>query len=520
MVVGHAKAELSERPVAVEEEKNQPALPRISPPNVTVLDGIVDPAEYVIGPGDQFTIVFTGKIVDRYTLNVTPEGILLVPEFGPINVADLTLADAKRRILSALGSRYMNVSISVFLTELRLVKVAVTGEVQNQGIYTLSAGDRVSEAIRMAGGILEGASQRNIRLFREDDIIHVDLMKYFRAGEREANPYVSEGDIVVVPSGENRINRIGLYGAVRSPGRFEYSPSDRLSGLLKLAYGLSTSADSSSVEIVRFDDDHVSTKTIIVNLPLGSVWADSVAKIKLFPDDQVYFRSIPGFHKVAQVTIAGEVLYPGVYSIIEDSTRLSEIIKQAGGLTENASLSEAQMDRIGFESLGDEAFERKLKLSADKLDDVEREILEHQLAERPGRVSVDFRKLLIEKDNSYDITLKAGDRIYFPRLSHTVHVIGKVLRPGLVEFLPGRDTKYYIKQAGGPGWKANTGKVRIVKAVSGAIVKPSKRVSIEIGDAVIVPERTDRDWWKTIRDVGMFLANLATVYVVVDRALE
>jgi protein involved in polysaccharide export with SLBB domain len=508
--------ELSESDVTTVE----PLLTQSVSPGTIVLDQIVDPEEYVTGPGDQLTIVFTGKLVKRYTLDVTPEGVLLVPEFGPITIAHIPLAAAKSKILSALQSRYRDVSISVFLTRLRFVKVTVSGEVENPGVIILSAGDRISEAIRSAGGILPGASTRNITLIRGDRRSVADLLKYFRTGSKTANPYVNEGDIIVVPSSEIRIDRIGIFGAVKSPGSFEYSPDDRLSDLLMLAYGLTTDVDSFSCKIVRFEDDNASKRTIEVDLPAGSAWIDSVKTIELFPDDRVYFLKIPSFHETAQVTVIGEVLYPGSYPIVEDSTRITDVIRVAGGLTENASLSEASMDRAGFESLPESEIEKQLQISADELGDVEKEYLKFRTTDHPGRVSIDFWKLLIENDRSYDVTLKDGDRILIPKLSRTVSVVGKVLRPGLIEFSYGKDAEYYIGLAGGFGWKANKGKVKIIKAASGAIVKPSKKLPIEVGDAVVVPEKIPINWWSVIKDVGAFLADIATVYIVIDQVIK
>jgi len=488
--------------------------------DATALDGVIDPEAYIVGPGDLFTIVFTGKMLNKYDVEVAPEGVLLVPEYGAVGVAELTLSAAKARLLSALRSRYTDVAVSVYLTKVRNVKVSVSGEVLSPGIYVLSAGDRVSEAIRRAGESLPTASDRNIMLIRNGRTINVDLMKYRRAASGSSNPYLSQGDVIVVPALERYINRVGIFGGVRSQGTFEYCDGDNLADLLMLAYGLTTDADSSSCEIVRFESDRKTTKTIEVLLPMGGNWLDSAKATQLMPDDRVYFRSHPDYHKSAQVQLLGEVRYPGYYPIIEDSSMLSDLVARAGGLTELASLSEASMDRVGFESLEEGDLERQLKLSANELDIVEKEYLSYESADRPGRVSVDFWRLFVARDSTFDIRLKDGDRIQIPRLSRTVRVIGKVLRPGLVEFEPGRDAKYYITKAGGYGWKADKGKVTIVKSASGVIAEPSKEIPIEEGDAVVVPEKLDRDWWKLVKDVGAFLADLATVYIVIDQVTD
>ncbi len=498
---------------ALEEDRQEPV-------ETSALDRVVEPEKYIVGPGDKITIVFTGKFVKRYSLTITPEGYLLIPEFGPVNIAKMSLSDAKQRLLEALKTRYRDGSISVLLTGVRKVKVSVSGEVENSGIYTVSAGDRVSEAIRRAGETSRFASQRNIRVIRDGEVLRADLLSFFRVGTGELNPYVQEGDAIVVPTLEESVYRVGIYGAVRSAGSFEYSDTDHLSDLIMLGYGLKFDADSSYCELVRFEPDHVNTRTIRINLPSDDTWDDSVANIKLMPDDRVYFRSKPAFHYAAQVEIRGEVVHPGFYPIVEDYTKLSEVIERAGGFTEDASLVEASMDRVGFESLEDTDLERHLKLSANELNDVEREFLKYESADRPGRVSVDFANLFVRGDATYDVTLKDGDEVFVPKVSNTVRVIGNVLKPGLIEYIKGADYSYYIERSGGYGWRANAGKVRIVKSISGAIVEPGSDAAIEVGDAIVVPEEQDFDWWAFIKDAGVFLANLATVYIVIDQVIE
>jgi len=495
--------------------KNRP----LSSVNSSALDGSVNPDRYVVGPGDELTIVFSGKIVNRHLLTVTPEGSLLVPEFGAIKVSSMSLSDAKDEVITALRSRYRNVPISVFLTGVRRIKVSVAGEVEFPGIYELSAADRVSDAISMTGEPVQDASRRNIRLIRSDSVHVVDLMGHLRAGRRDMNPYLIEGDVIVVPETDVDLYRVGIYGAVQSPDEFEYSPYDNLGAILMLAYGLSSDADSSRCEIVRFRND-LTTYTMNVSLPTGASWLDSLRAIKLMPDDRVYFRKKPFYHRTAQVRLLGEVVYPGWYPIIEDTTRLSDIIAKAGGFTLEASLVEATMDRRGFDAIKDSDLEKRLKLSANELNDVEMQYLKYQSADRPGRVSIDLNRLFVNADSTHDLTLKDGDVITVPKMSNTVRVIGNVLRPGLIEYASGMDYKFYIDKSGGFGWKANKRKVRIVKSSSGAIVNPSRKIPIEVGDAIVVPEKLDTDWWGIVKDVGLFLANLATVYIVVDQILE
>ncbi len=484
------------------------------------LDRIVEADEYIVGPGDEITIVLSDRLVSSYSLKVTPEGMILIPETGPLRIAGETLAAARNAMLTALQNRYKNVQISLFLTKLRRIKVTVSGEVEHSGTYVLSAGDRVSEAVNAAGGLRSGASVRNLLTIRDSISLRADLLKYQRTGARSANPYLLEGDVIVVPTAEPMVNRLSIYGAVRSGGSYEYAPGDRLIDLIGIAYGLNTDADSASCELVRFNRDRVTSYSIQIDIPAGNMWEDSLSRVALLPDDRVFFRALPKYHRVAHVTVAGEVIFPGVYPIVEDSTRVSDAIEKAGGLTDKASLPEAWMDRIGYESPDDADVERRIRLSERRQNDIEAEYLKFLAMGHSGRVSIDFKRLIEDKEGSHDITLKDGDVITIPRLSQTVRVIGRVARPGLVEYTQGASLNYYILQAGGFGWKASKGRVHLIKGTSGAIVRPSDKNPIEVGDAIVVPEKTDRNWWGTIKDVGTFLASLATVYIVIDQAVK
>ena len=492
-----------------------PAKPEPTP----VLEKSIDPAEYLLGAGDELSIDIWGQINVHHVLTVTPEGNLLVPGVGRIQVGEMCLSDAKEVIRKEILRSFRNAEVTITLLNLRMVKVTVAGSVESPGIYAVSAYTRVSEVITEAGGFLENSSHRNIVLTRPDDSnVAVDILRVERLGDRRRDPHVFGGDVIFVPTREENINQVGIYGAVKEGGRFEYAPHDSLLDLISLAYGLTLDVDLLQGELVRFTADDLTTTRIPIDLRNLVSGSDFRENIPLMPDDRVFIRIIPRFHKKDQVTVRGEVYYPGVYHVEEDRTTLSQIIAKAGGVTPNASLAEAEM--IRSYNVVDPEFERLKNIPVADMTESEYEYFRLRSRENPGRVACDFEKLLAEGLKEFDVALKSGDLIDIPPKSMVVNVSGSVVNPGLIPYEPGMDHKYYISRAGGFSWKARQSKIMIIKGQTGERIKPSKRRKLDPGDTILVPEKPERDYWKFFKDTMLVLGNVATIYLVIQQATE
>ncbi len=486
---------------------------------VPALEKSIDPAEYVLGGGDELSIDIWGETNIHQTLMVTPEGGLLIPGVGRIQVAGENLADAKNVIQNAILQSYKSVPVTVSLIKLKKVKVVVAGRVRSAGIYSVFANTRVSEVVDTAGFIPDSSSLRNIVNTHPDgSITIIDVFKFVRTGDRRRNPYVLGGDVIFVPEREERANTVGIYGAVKSGGEFEYAAQDSLLDLINLAYGLTMDVDLLRGELVRFNPDHLTTTTIPIDLQGLMVEHGSRKNLPLLPDDRVFIRTVPKFHKRDQVYIKGEVLYPGVYQIEEDTTKLSEVIAKAGGFTPFASLSEAEMIRTY--NVTDPEFERLKKIPVADMTATEYNYYKLRSREKPGRVACNFEKLFVSKLKDYDLTLKNGDIINIPPRSMVVNVSGSVINPGLIPYAPDENYKYYIDHAGGYSWKARENNVMIIKGQTGERMKPSPGRKIDPGDTILIPEKPERDYWKFFKDTMLVLGNIATVYLVIQQATK
>ena len=121
--------------------------------NVPVLEGPVDPEKYYVGPSDVLSVNIWISPPLNFSLTVTPEGTLIIPTVGEVRVTDLTLREAKKRIIDEIKKKYLTGSPSVTLINPRPITVTVTGAIRYPGKYSLNATDRVDKAIAMADKI-------------------------------------------------------------------------------------------------------------------------------------------------------------------------------------------------------------------------------------------------------------------------------------------------------------------------------------------------------------------------------
>lgn len=520
------------------------------------IEAPVDEDSYRVGPGDLFSIVIGGRIEEEQQVMVTPEGLLVLPAAGHVNVAGLTLREVKKIIKEALASKFLSTDVSVSLIQLRTFRVTVSGSVYYPGLVSVNAMNRVSDAVLLAGGVIlppsilpevedpriqipgsrkpktedkltedelkkleqQTASKRNIVVRRRDgSALRADLLMYESAGVLDANPYLLDGDVIVVEPAQKEVAEISIFGAVKMPGVFEFVPGDRVQDLLLLARGFRLDADSLKLSLVRFNADGRTAK----NLEMSVDWSDvasgsSFLETRLQSDDRLFVRVVPNFHRKRTVEIKGEVMFPGEYPLLKSPTFLTEIVEMAGGFTKQAMLNGAYIQRQSMKDLEDREFARLDLMLVNEMDKREKAYYRGRSRELAGLVSTDFTGLFTQGKKELDVVLKDQDMVMIPAIEQTVNVIGQVKNPGLVDFAPGKDAKYYIGKTGGFSDMAWERKVRIKKAGTGELLS-LKETPIEMGDMIFVPERVEKDFWQLFRDVAVITGQLATVALVVTQ---
>ncbi len=484
-----------------------------------LLEQPIDPATYMIGPNDVVGVTIWTSRTQDYTLLVTPDAKLLVPTVGEINVRGLTLEEAERRVDEAVSRTY-RVDASLALRKMREFKVTVIGAVRARGAIAASPVTRVSEVLDLAGGALQRGDVRNIELLRTigDSVrtIHVDLLEFYSTGNVNANPVVSDGDVIRVNIlDEEKIVRV--YGEVVQPGWFSWSPMDSISTLLRASYGPTVNARFDSVEVVSVKEGGtISSRTWHTWDPeSGMVTGDRSLDI----GDRIIVRPIPNRIDPAQVVIDGEVVRPGVYPITPGETRLRDVLFWAHGFTEIASVPDARLIRRRSVGQQDQYMEYIASIESENRTIEESEYFRTNLLERrtQGLMTVNFQSLMMG-DDSENLILVDEDSIYVPRKVDFVRVSGKVKSPGNLLFNPAFTYTDYIMAAGGYGWRAEEGETQVIKGRTGDRL-PAEDESdyrIEPGDAIFVPEEKPSNFWEGLATALTIASQALTIIVVID----
>lgn len=485
-------------------------------------DAPVDTNKYVLGPGDLVNVGIWGATPMSYTLSVTPEGTLVIPSYGVISVGSMTIAAAKARVVKLLSERYKDAKITLTLVYPRTFYVIVAGEVKTPARYTANAFDRVDRVFteanlpKFAGDAspLPPFSLRRIKLIHPDGKVqNVDLLKFYQSGDVSDDPYLQQGDAVVVPREDFALGSLSISGGVKMGGTYEYVDGDRIKDLLEISQGLTRIADSSHVEVFE-PNGHGGYAEKIVDLEdSSSIYMPLPANTRVVvPIDR---NKMDNYY----VYVDGEVNVPGIYPISPDTTTLTQIIKLAGGFTKWASLPAAAIYRTREPNAFTPPQPTNPSFFTNRASDVSQEDLSYasqELSMRAGRevVSTDFVKLFVDKDEKYNVTLRAGDSIYVPQSQRAVYVFGQVRYPGYVSFRSGWSSEEYIAAAGGVTEGAEH-KVRILKQGTYQWYKPGD-THIEPGDLIFVPRvsiKPELYSWDLFKDIIGTVGAVASVAV-------
>lgn len=296
---------------------------------------IATPDNYQLGPGDELTIDLWGASETSYQTSISREGRIHIEGVGPIYLNGYTISRARKRIIKSLASIYKGlmsdlpnekINIEVSLLKSRSVFVSIIGQVNNPGLYTLNGLSTVIHGLYSAGGISQNGSFRAVELIRSGKVIaEIDLYSFFVEGKLPIL-FLQDQDIIKVPYYSSRVS---LEGEVKTAGIFEVKEKESLSDLFRFSGGLSAKAVDSSFLVRRIDNSrYYSLNT-------------SSKDFELFNGDQIQVYSISD-QLEQEVTIAGEVIVPGKYSLQVVKT-VNDLLSSANGLTalafrENAAL--------------------------------------------------------------------------------------------------------------------------------------------------------------------------------------
>lgn len=492
----------------------------------------IDPAEYHVGPGDVFECSFWTSGQTFYPL-VSVDNMLMVPNLGAFDVSGKTLAEVRQDVLQkaaeSFASRKQDPNhppVTLALYQPRKIYVTVQGDIATPGVYPVSAATRADVVVAIANKLdpaiqqaarepgtehqmeldqlgkkrlqsvfgereAEPASKRYLTVAHEDGTTErIDLVRYNSMHDPKASPPLRQGDVIVVPFRDMMRASIGVYGAVQSPGEFEFVQSDSLSSAIKYAFGPSANADLHHVELTRIGMGDTIGAPLVYDIAL--INAHQAPDVVLAPNDRVIVRSMPEENRAAVVEVRGEVGEPGVYPIEDGHTTLYQVIQEAGGLNQKAYPAAGVIKRHGHDERLTAGSPEEVAQST-RLEDLtvaDTANFERQLSMRPTTAVADMYRLFVQNDRSADVKLDDGDEIIIPKCPTSVYVYGFVNNAGFVNYHEDAPLSYYIAQTGGYADGAEKSEIAVVKLSSKAWMSPGD-TKIEPGDEIIVPKEPD-----------------------------
>ena len=295
---------------------------------------IATPQNYVLGPGDQVIVDIYGASQKSQQLEVSPDGVIVVDGYGPIQVGGLSVSAAQKKLRSTLGSRYKSSSLQMSVGQTRSLMVNVMGEVKAPGTYTLSAFSTVFHALYMAGGINDLGTLRNIKVYRNGKLIStVDVYQYILNGRLSGNIRLQENDMIIVGPYEALVN---IRGHIKRPMFYEMRPTESVAQILKYAGGFSSDAYKKSVRLVRKSGERYSVHT---------VEEFDMSSFKVADGDSIGVDAMVERYE-NMVEVKGGVFRPGFYELGKQITSVRALVEAAGGLTEDAFTGRAVMYRV------------------------------------------------------------------------------------------------------------------------------------------------------------------------------
>lgn len=298
---------------------------------------IATPKNYILGPGDELSLTITGINTKEITALVNLEGNVQVEYAGLINVSGLTIEQATQKIRNKLTSIYPALTtgatkLFVSLNNIRSIRVTVVGEAQVVGDFIVSSLASVMNLLYLSGGPSDNGSLRNIELIRNNKVVEtIDFYEFLTKGTFSKNIRLEDRDILRYPLYQKRVV---LDGEVKRPMIFELTEKETFSDLLNFGGGTTEYAITDAAKIIQVNNRNYSVRDLPANdfpyfIPRNG--------------DSVYFSRVADTYQNL-VTLSGAVHRPGNYELTDNLT-LTQLIKKADGVTENAFLNRGLIKR-------------------------------------------------------------------------------------------------------------------------------------------------------------------------------
>lgn len=452
---------------------------------------------------------FGGFTSDAFTNTLVLERIKEakreVKEINFSEISKLKMQNGDRLKVHAITNEYQN-------------RLSIGGAVYQPGVYEYKEGMTALDLLNRANGVKKDASLNRGLIFRTENRVDYQTLSFSVKDliENKHNITLKDNDSLYIFYKDSlQFKRfVKVEGAVNKPRELSYMENMTVEDAISLAGGLSNGADPSVIEVFReTNDGNFEKLSQAFKVSSNNELKSEGEAMVLQPNDVVSVRYIKGFTPLQTVSIIGEVLYPGVYSIQSKNERISDLLERVGGFTpfaykEGATLvrKKTEEGEIQQEDFLDELISQESTSteSSKSLKKVAKKTSEY-------RIGIDVSKILKHKHSKYDLLLNEGDMLLIPSEKQTVEIRGEVLAPSMVRFQKGQSLREYIDQAGGFSNRAKKRSIYVLYA-NGSI--KSTRTSLFFknypelapGAIIIVPSKPEKKEMSTGETIGIISA--------------
>jgi protein involved in polysaccharide export with SLBB domain len=286
------------------------------------------PPDYVLGPGDTVRIQLFGNVNGIYEIDVTRDGVLNIPEIGPVTVASLSFSEFREDVNRRVREMLIGTQVSVTMGQLRTIRIFVLGDVNRPGSYVVDSLATISSALYRSGGISRVGSLRDIHLKRGGTTTaRLDLYDLFLHGDTSGDSRLQPGDVIFVsPVGP----QVSVSGAVKRPAIYETRGKASIRDVIEMAGGLLPQAYPDGARLERIESG---AQRVVIAVDADSASAGT-ANV-LAGDLLVIPTVLPDLERA--VTLAGHVYRAGPYEW-RDGMRLVDLIGTANAVKQGGDL--------------------------------------------------------------------------------------------------------------------------------------------------------------------------------------
>lgn len=460
---------------------------------------------------------FTGDALeDNVRLTRKKGGMLSVYTLDEFERGKFQLADADSVYVDSTLQRYTNM-------------VEVKGAVRRPGQYQMDGSvTTVRSLIERAGGLLEEAYPNHAVMHRRKPNRQLEVLAVDAASilaHESADVTLRNEDVLFIPTmaDYNDELTLSIEGEVQYPGTYDYAENTTVEDLILQAGGLTDAASTVKVDVSRrlrsgnaTSATSKTAETYSFSLRDGFVVSGEQGFV-LQPFDEVFVRRSPGYVEQGHIKVSGEVVFGGSFTITQKNMRLSEVLKMAGGISDNGYAHGARLIRKKTpEEIEQQRaivmsfMNNSLDVSKDSMAIKNKLNISDQMV-----VGIELDKALENPgDDRYDIVVQDGDELFVPGQLSTVSITGEVMYPNTVSYNREMRAHDYIDQAGGYSLKAKKSRAYVLNP-NGTVSRLRHYSRIEPGATIIVPAKRLRDSMNAgqILSMTMSIASLGAVLI-------